>query len=93
MKNISNSTIKVVWDEAAYIDYNGETSKIMHKGIKYSEREASQPASVIIKGAKLEDVAIPTKNVSYSSSLNDWVYLYSKLKTIMYIPVILRTKS
>lgn len=73
LKNISNSTIKVVWDEAAYIDYNGETSKIMHKGIKYSEREASQPASVIIKGAKLEDVAIPTKNVSYSSTLNDWV--------------------
>lgn len=73
LKNISNSTIKVVWDEAAYIDYDGETSKIMHKGIKYKEREASQPASVIIKGAKLEDVAIPTKNVSFNSNLNEWV--------------------
>lgn len=73
IKNIYNSTIKIVWDEAAYIDYDGETSKIMHKGIKYSEREASQPSSVIIKNAKLEDIAVPTKNVRYSESLKEWV--------------------
>ncbi len=72
LKNNSKSSIKVVWDEAAFIDHNGETSKVMHNGIKYSERESSQPASVIIKGAKLDDVAIPTKCVSYSNSLKEW---------------------
>ena len=72
LKNIYNSTIKLVWDEAAFIDYDGETSKVMHKGIKYAERESSQPSSVIIKGAKLEDIVIPTKNVRYSERLKDW---------------------
>lgn len=73
LKNVYNSTIKLVWDEAAFIDYDGETSKVMHKGIKYSERESSQPASVIIKGAKLEDIIVPTKNVRYSDSAKEWV--------------------
>lgn len=73
LKNVYNSTIKLVWDEAAFIDYDGETSKVMHKGVKYSEREASQPASVIIKGAKLEDIAVPTKNVRYSDTAKEWV--------------------
>ena len=44
----------------------------MHKGVKYVEREASQPSSVIIKGAKLDDVIIPTKNIRYSNTLKDW---------------------
>ena len=45
---------------------------IFTKGIKYSERDSSQPASVIIKGAKLEDIVIPTKNVYYSETLKKW---------------------
>ena len=45
----------------------------MHLGIKYSQREASQPASTIIRGASLEDVACPTSNVRYSELLKEWV--------------------
>lgn len=37
----------------------------MHKGIKYSQREESQPATTIIKGAKIEDLIIPTSKVYY----------------------------
>lgn len=65
LKNISNSSIKLVWNEAAFIDYNGETNRIMHNGIKYNERENDQTASVIIKGAKLEDIIIPNNYVYY----------------------------
>lgn len=44
----------------------------MHKGVKYSEREASQPSSTILRGAVLDDVAIPTHNIEYSKLLKDW---------------------
>ena len=44
----------------------------MHSGIKYSQREGDQPASTIIKGAKLEDLAAPTANVYYSDVLKEW---------------------
>ena len=44
----------------------------MHTGTKYSQREADQPASTIIKGAKLEDLAVPTDKVYYSEILTEW---------------------
>ena len=71
LKNISDNTLKVVWNEAVFVDVDGSTSKVMHSGIKYSQREADQPASTIIKGAKLEDLAAPTDKVYYSDILKD----------------------
>ena len=72
LKNVSDNTIKVVWDEAVFVDVDGSTSKIMHSGIKYSEREGSQPASTIIKGAKLEDIAAPIDRIYYDNKLKEW---------------------
>lgn len=72
LKNVSDNTLKVVWNEAVFVDVDGSTSKVMHSGIKYSQREADQPASTIIKGAKLEDLAAPTDKVYYSETLKEW---------------------
>lgn len=72
LKNVSKSTQKLVWDEAVFVSYTGSTSKVMHSGTKYSQREASQPASTIIKGASLDDIACPTSNVYYSDVLKEW---------------------
>ena len=73
LKNISDNSIKIIWNEAAFIDFDGTTSKIMHSGTKYSQREADQPATTIIKGAKIEDLAAPNCNVRYSEKLKDWI--------------------
>lgn len=72
LKNVSDNTLKVVWNEAVFVDVDGSSSKVMHTGIKYSQREADQPASTIIKGAKLEDLAAPTDKVYYSDVLKEW---------------------
>ena len=72
LKNVSDNTLKVVWNEAVFVDVDGSTSKIMHTGIKYSQREADQPASTIIKGAKIEYLAAPTDKVYYSDFLKEW---------------------
>ena len=37
----------------------------MHAGVKYSQREGDQPATTVIKGAKIDDLACPTANVYY----------------------------
>lgn len=39
----------------------------MHSGVKYIDRNNSQPASVIPKSASLSDIVIPTDNVYYVS--------------------------
>lgn len=72
LKNVSENTLKLVWDEAVFVDYNGSTSRIMHNGIKYSEREASQPASTIIRGASLDDMICPTANVYWHEYRKEW---------------------
>lgn len=60
LKNISQHSLRLIWNEAAFVGLNGTSSKVMHSGIKYSQRENDQPASTIIKGAKLDDFATPT---------------------------------
>ena len=72
LKNISPNSIKIIWDEAAFVDADGSTSKVMHVGTKFSERNSSQPATTVIKGAKIEDVATPTDRVYYSDTLKEW---------------------
>lgn len=65
LMNISPHSLKIIWDEAAFVGLDGSTSKIMHKGVKYTEREGNQSATTVIQGAKIEDIAIPTTNVYY----------------------------
>lgn len=69
LKNVSAHSLKIIWNEAAFVGLDGSTSKIMHVGTKYSQRENDQPATVVIKGAKIEDVATPTVNVYYDEGV------------------------
>jgi hypothetical protein len=39
----------------------------MHTGVKYNERNNSQPATTIPKGASLSDLLLPTENVYFTS--------------------------
>lgn len=73
LRNVSENSIKVVWNEAVFVSLDGNTSKIMHTGTKYSQKDGDQPSTVIIRGAKISDVAVPTSNVRYSSWLKEWV--------------------
>ena len=72
LENKTPYTILFPWERAIFVDKLGYTSKVMHNGIKYSEKESSLPASTIIRGAKLKDVAIPTENVYYDELLKVW---------------------
>lgn len=72
IKNLSSNTIKIIWNDAAFIDTDGSTSKIVHKGIKLIQREEDQPPTSIIKNAKLEDVAVPTNKIYFSNISSEW---------------------
>lgn len=73
LKNVSETTQKVIWDEAVFVDFNGSSSKVMHNGVKYSQREAAQPASTIIRGASIEELACPIANVYYDENAKTWL--------------------
>jgi len=67
LNNKSNYSIKIPWDDVAYIDMEGRAGRVMHAGVKYNERNNSQPASVVPKGASIKDVVIPADNVYFVS--------------------------
>lgn len=67
LKNKSEYSIKIPWDDVTYINTAGSVGRVMHAGVKYIDRNNSQPASVIPKGTSLSDIIQPTDNVYYSS--------------------------
>lgn len=67
LTNKSNYSLKIPWDDVAYINTSGKTGRVMHSGVKYIDRNNSQPASVIPKKASLNDIITPTDNVCYVS--------------------------
>ena len=67
LKNKSNYSIKIPWDEVTYINTSGHVGRVMHSGVKYIDRNNSQPASIIPKGTSLSDIIQPTDNVYYAS--------------------------
>lgn len=75
LKNISENSIKIIWDEAVIVNIEGRSSKVMHKGVKFSQRNEIQSNSIVLKGASLEDVVIPNDNIyftDYESISNTW---------------------
>lgn len=67
LTNKSNHTIKINWDDISFVDYDGKVGRVMHAGVKYADRNSSQPASTVPKGANIEDILLPTENVYYVS--------------------------
>lgn len=73
LKNKSGHTIKINWDDVSYVDINGITGRVMHSGVKYSERNNSQPATTIPKNASISDLLLPTDNVYYLGTYGGWM--------------------
>jgi len=67
LENKSDNTIKIIWDEAAYVDVNGSSGRIMHSGVKYIDKNNSQPPTVVTKKSSINDVIVPTENIYYES--------------------------
>lgn len=67
LTNKAEYTMKLNWDDMAYVNENGATMRVMHSGVKYIDRNSSQPASALPKNASLTDVLIPTDNIYYVS--------------------------
>ena len=67
LKNKSGQTLMINWDDISFVDINGQVGRVMHSGVKYTERNNSQPATTIPKGASISDLLLPTGNVYYVS--------------------------
>lgn len=67
LNNKTNHSIKIIWDEAVYVDEDGMSKRVMHSGVKYTERNNPQPPTTIVRGATISDLVFPTDNIYYVS--------------------------
>lgn len=67
LQNKTDHSIKIIWDEAVYVDQNGSSGRVMHAGVKYIDRSNPQPPTVVVKNANIDDIVVPTDNIYYVS--------------------------
>ena len=67
LKNKSGHTLKMNCDDMSYVDTKGQVGRVMHAGVKYTDRNNSQPATTVPKGASISDILLPTENVYFVS--------------------------
>lgn len=65
--NKTDYSLKIIWDEASYIDPINLNHKIIHKGVKYINKNQSQPPSIISSKGNLMDRIISSDNVFFIS--------------------------
>lgn len=91
LKNFSEHTIKINWDDISYMDYSGNVSRIMHKGVKYSEREQPQGSISIPKGGRISDIIVPVNNVYFDKGVSG--YIPAQWKQVAIIPCYYNNKK
>lgn len=75
IKNKSESSIRLIWDEAAYVNPAGQSSRIMQIGVNNSERNYPQPPAIIVRKGMITAVVIPVDNVFQSFFTSNWITL------------------
>ena len=72
LRNNAGEPIRINWDEVSYVDPSGSSHRVMHSGVKYSERNNPQAPTTVPPGARIEDILQPTDMVEYSDVLSEW---------------------
>lgn len=67
LNNKSGHSLKINWDDISFVDTEGQVGRVMHSGVKYTERNNSQLATTVPKGASISDILLPTENVYFVS--------------------------
>jgi hypothetical protein len=63
--NKSASPVRILWDDAAYVDITGQGRRVIHSGVKLADRNSPQAPSVIPSKGRLNDIVYPSDHVSY----------------------------
>jgi hypothetical protein len=65
LENKTDHSLRIIWDEATYVDPNGMSHRVIHSGIKYADRDKTMPPSVVVRKGKLLDIIHPSDYVHY----------------------------
>ncbi|HYL13906.1 MAG TPA: hypothetical protein VEV41_12770 [Terriglobales bacterium] len=66
LTNKTDSPVKIDWNQLSYVDVDGKSHKVFHKGVAYKDREGSFPPSIVPPTATFEDLVLPSDYSQWS---------------------------
>lgn len=72
IKNESANSIKLLWDDMVFINYANKSQRLIHKGVKYSEKDLPQHVSVVGNHSTFSDILLPSDNIHYCELHKQW---------------------
>jgi hypothetical protein len=73
LQNKTGEPISIDWNKVAYVDPASESHRVMHKGVKFVDRDNVLPATLVPPMAKLTDLIFPISHVRWSTVLREWM--------------------
>lgn len=64
LKNKSRVPMTIHWDDAYYINPQGDTLRVIHDGIDFARKDSLQGPTILAIGAFLDDFLIPAQHIS-----------------------------
>ncbi len=71
LENKINHSIKIIWNEAAYVCEKGKSHRVMHNGVEYIDRNNPQRSSVVVGKGVITDFICPADYANYT--YDSWV--------------------
>ncbi len=62
-ENLSAYDVKILWERAEYSDVNRKTHRLMHSGIRFSDRNNPIPDQIVLYGSSIQEEVIPISKV------------------------------
>lgn len=59
LENNTSNSIRIIWDEASYVDVYGKSYRMMHSNQSYSQKGTSQPPMIIVRKGNGEASVYP----------------------------------
>lgn len=82
MKNKTDSTVRILWDHAVYVDNEGYSQRVVHSNIRFIESgNAHQVPSTIVKKSKLSDIIVPVNKIYWDGGWKQHVLIKPWLAT------------
>jgi len=75
LSNRSKNTLKIIWDDAVFVDISGQSDRIIHEGTTLSKKNDPLSPTVLIANASIIDILVPSKCIYMSPILNEWEQL------------------
>lgn len=73
LTNKGERSIKIPWDEAAYVNAQGLSMRVIHASVRFEDKEKVQAPSVVARNAKIIDFLTPADNIiPENRNYNTW---------------------